>query len=76
MVVAGRFDQVRPPAASEQFSQTIPGARFELIEAVHMQASTMRRTVGNGAVSNLKRFAPTAWLAKQMSAMVIASPWQ
>ncbi len=36
MVVAGRFDQVRPPSASEQFSQTIPGARFELIDAVHM----------------------------------------
>ena len=36
MVVAGRFDQVRPPAASEQFAQTIPAARFELIDAVHM----------------------------------------
>ncbi len=36
MVVAGRFDQVRPPAASEQFARTIPGARFELINAVHM----------------------------------------
>jgi 3-oxoadipate enol-lactonase len=36
MVVAGRFDQVRPPAASEQFAKTIPGARFELIDAVHM----------------------------------------
>jgi len=36
MVVAGRFDQVRPPAASEQFARTIPGARFELIDAVHM----------------------------------------
>jgi 3-oxoadipate enol-lactonase len=36
MVVAGRFDEVRPPAASEQFAQTIPGARFELIDAVHM----------------------------------------
>jgi len=36
MVVAGRFDQVRPPAASEQFAQTIPDARFELIDAVHM----------------------------------------
>ncbi len=36
MVVAGRFDQVRPPAASEQFAHTIPGARFELIDAVHM----------------------------------------
>jgi len=36
MVVAGRFDQVRPPAASEQFAQAIPNARFELIDAVHM----------------------------------------
>jgi 3-oxoadipate enol-lactonase len=36
MVVAGRFDQVRPPAASEQFARTIPSARFELIDAVHM----------------------------------------
>jgi 3-oxoadipate enol-lactonase len=36
MVVAGRFDQVRPPGASEQFARTIPGARFELIDAVHM----------------------------------------
>jgi 3-oxoadipate enol-lactonase len=36
MVVAGRFDQVRPPAASEQFALTISGARFELIDAVHM----------------------------------------
>jgi 3-oxoadipate enol-lactonase len=36
MVVAGRFDQVRPPTASEQFARTIPGARFELIDAVHM----------------------------------------
>jgi 3-oxoadipate enol-lactonase len=36
IVVAGRFDQVRPPAASEQFAKTIPGARFELIDGVHM----------------------------------------
>jgi 3-oxoadipate enol-lactonase len=36
MVVAGRFDQVRPPVMSEQFARTIPGARFELIDAVHM----------------------------------------
>ena len=36
MVVAGRFDQVRPAAASEQFARTIPGVRFELIDAVHM----------------------------------------
>jgi 3-oxoadipate enol-lactonase len=36
MVVAGRFDKVRPPAASEQLAKTIPGARFELIDAVHM----------------------------------------
>jgi 3-oxoadipate enol-lactonase len=36
MVVAGRFDKVRPPAASETFAKTIPRARFELIDAVHM----------------------------------------
>src|SRR5260370_7552385 len=36
MVVAGRFDQVRPPAASEQFARTIPAARFELIDALHI----------------------------------------
>src|SRR5437660_10393718 len=36
MVVAGRFDQVRPPAASEQFARTIPGARFGLIGTVHL----------------------------------------
>src|SRR5262249_61113892 len=36
MVVAGRYDQVRPPAASEQFAKTIPDARFELIDGVHM----------------------------------------
>jgi len=36
MVVAGRFDQVRLPAATEQFARTIPGARFEVIDAVHM----------------------------------------
>jgi 3-oxoadipate enol-lactonase len=36
MVVAGRFDQVRPSAASEQFARTIPDARFELIDGVHM----------------------------------------
>jgi 3-oxoadipate enol-lactonase len=36
MVVAGRFDKVRPPAASESFAKTIPNARFELIDAVHM----------------------------------------
>jgi len=36
MIVAGRFDQVRPPAGSEQIARSIPGARFELIDAVHM----------------------------------------
>jgi 3-oxoadipate enol-lactonase len=36
MVVAGRFDKVRPPAMSEQFAKLIPGARYELIDAVHM----------------------------------------
>jgi len=36
MVIAGRFDKVRAPAASEEFAKTIPNARFELIDAVHM----------------------------------------
>jgi 3-oxoadipate enol-lactonase len=36
MIVAGRFDQVRPPAGSEQIARSIPGARFDLIDAVHM----------------------------------------
>jgi 3-oxoadipate enol-lactonase len=36
MVVAGRFDQVRPAAGSEQMARDIDGARFELIDAVHM----------------------------------------
>ncbi len=36
MVIGGRFDKVRTAAASEQFAKTIPGARFELIDAVHM----------------------------------------
>ncbi len=36
MVVAGRFDKVRPHAASEAFAKTIAGVRYELIDAVHM----------------------------------------
>jgi 3-oxoadipate enol-lactonase len=36
MIVAGRFDQVRPAAGSEQMARDISGARFELIDAVHM----------------------------------------
>jgi 3-oxoadipate enol-lactonase len=36
MIVAGRFDQVRPAAGSEQMARDIKGARFELIDAVHM----------------------------------------
>ena len=36
MVVAGRFDQVRPAATSEELARQIPGVRFELIDACHM----------------------------------------
>jgi 3-oxoadipate enol-lactonase len=46
MVVAGRFDQVRPPAASEAFAQTIPGARFEVIDAVHMMPAQAPAALG------------------------------
>ena len=45
MVVAGRFDQVRPHRASEEFAQTIPGARFELIDAVHMMPAQAAGTL-------------------------------
>jgi 3-oxoadipate enol-lactonase len=36
MVIGGRFDKVRPPAASEAFAKTVPNARYELIDAAHM----------------------------------------
>jgi 3-oxoadipate enol-lactonase len=39
MVVAGRLDQVRPVTASAEFAASIPGARFEIIEAGHMLAA-------------------------------------
>jgi hypothetical protein len=41
-----------------------------------MQVSTIRRTVGYGDRSTLKKLAPVAWVTRQMSAMVMASPWQ
>ncbi|HZS63434.1 MAG TPA: alpha/beta fold hydrolase [Xanthobacteraceae bacterium] len=40
MVVAGRQDGVRPPAASEEIAGKIPGARFELIDAGHFMPTT------------------------------------
>lgn len=39
MVVAGRSDQVRPFATSEQFARTIPNSRFEPIDSGHMMPS-------------------------------------
>jgi 3-oxoadipate enol-lactonase len=36
MIVAGRFDQIRPPSGSEQMAREITGVRFELIDAGHM----------------------------------------
>jgi pimeloyl-ACP methyl ester carboxylesterase len=36
MIVAGRFDQIRPASGSEQMAREITGARFELIDAGHM----------------------------------------
>jgi len=35
MVVAGRYDTVRPHAGTAELAKKIPGARFELIEAGH-----------------------------------------
>jgi len=61
MVVAGRFDQVRPPAASEQFARTIPGARFELIDAVHM----MPAQAAGALLALLEDFLPAQSAAQQ-----------
>ena len=41
-----------------------------------LHSSTMRRTVGYGARSYLKKLQPVAWLTRQISATVTASPWQ
>lgn len=38
MIVAGKFDEVRPPSGSEEFARKIPGAQFALIESGHMMA--------------------------------------
>jgi pimeloyl-ACP methyl ester carboxylesterase len=35
MVVAGRHDNVRPHAVSEEIARKIPGARYELIDSGH-----------------------------------------
>lgn len=40
MVVAGRHDQVRPAAGSEEIAKKIPGGRFELIDAGHFMPTT------------------------------------
>jgi 3-oxoadipate enol-lactonase len=46
MVVAGRLDQVRPVTASAEFAASIPGARFEVIEAGHMLAAQAPELLG------------------------------
>src|SRR5437763_7299647 len=61
MVVAGRFDQVRPPKASEEFARTIPGARFELIDAVHM----MPAQAAGPLLTLLEDFLPAQAAARQ-----------
>jgi 3-oxoadipate enol-lactonase len=40
LVVAGRYDQVRPAAGSEEIAKKIPGARFESIDAGHFMPTT------------------------------------
>lgn len=39
MIVAGQHDEVRPAAASAEFAERIPGARFELVDGGHMAAA-------------------------------------
>ena len=36
LAVAGRFDTGTPPAATEATAQSIPGGRFELLDAAHL----------------------------------------
>jgi 3-oxoadipate enol-lactonase len=40
LVIAGRQDAIRPAAMSEQIAKTIPGARFESIDAGHFMPTT------------------------------------
>ena len=35
LVVAGAYDQLRPPAHVREIASRIPGARFEIIESGH-----------------------------------------
>lgn len=44
-VIAGRFDQMTPPAAGEAVARRIPGARFELVDAGHAMLSEAPRAV-------------------------------
>jgi 3-oxoadipate enol-lactonase len=61
MIVAGRFDQVRPAAGSEQIARSIPGARFELIDAVHMLPAQKPRAL----LALLQDFLATATAAQR-----------
>jgi 3-oxoadipate enol-lactonase len=36
LVVAGKYDQATPPEANEYISNSIPGARFALLDAAHL----------------------------------------
>jgi hypothetical protein len=55
-----------------QFKSTRRRAKASIAES----ELAIRVKFKNGAVSTEKYFAPAAWLARQMSASVIASPWQ
>lgn len=46
MVVAGRFDQVRPPAATAELASRIPGARLEYVDSGHMMPAQAPVEVG------------------------------
>jgi 3-oxoadipate enol-lactonase len=35
-VIAGEHDSGTPPAASKVIADTVPGARFELLDAAHL----------------------------------------
>jgi 3-oxoadipate enol-lactonase len=54
LVIAGEFDNIRPPATVEPVARAIPGARFEVIPACHYMAVQAPDLVGKKVADFLK----------------------
>ena len=65
-------NQLRSTRRRTRLLQRVRGGEASIVES----ELAIRVKFENGAVSTEKNFAPSAWLAWQMSASVIASPWQ